>query len=511
MANFKIMRNGLNTEIVGDPHIGQSSEDVTVTVTDDGTYSGYAKRLYYSYCYHNELHRALCDVNSNNEFIIPVQAFFEPGLVKLSVELSNGTNCPACNACFLIVTDGAKDVDASVLPSEKTWQSYIQSYIKSDVDALGKRIDNIAKLPSGSTSGDAELMDIRIGADGNTYDSAGTAVREQIRLLKEDLGQLSEEFSALGSGTGLNNTAKKLLITILRDGIYNTNQSANITALNVALGDNTSIPTESISIAGDTTVNFGKTLILTATLTPSNTTDSVVWTSSDETIATVTGRGSKHTIGTVIGIKGGTVTIRAIAGSVSATYTVTVVENVSLPDGYTALDYIISTWRSSFDTGITANENITAEYKISFTQLSSTHVLADNGAYAFPTSSKEKVRSKRGGIDYNYNYTLSTDTIYTIKAFAENSVNVNGTNIDTKSVVGNIPSGKGTLIFNNYGSVGASYGSNAKYYYMKIWEGEDLIRWYIPCKDTNGVVGMYDVVGNTFNTSTVSNEYFTEV
>ena len=30
MANFKIMRNGLNTEIVGDPHIGQSSEDVTV-------------------------------------------------------------------------------------------------------------------------------------------------------------------------------------------------------------------------------------------------------------------------------------------------------------------------------------------------------------------------------------------------------------------------------------------------------------------------------------------------
>ena len=36
MANFKIMRNGLNTEIVGDPHIGQSSEDVTVEVTDDG-------------------------------------------------------------------------------------------------------------------------------------------------------------------------------------------------------------------------------------------------------------------------------------------------------------------------------------------------------------------------------------------------------------------------------------------------------------------------------------------
>ena len=191
MANFTIIRNGLNTEIVGDPHIGQSSEDVTVAVKDDGTYSGYAKRLYYSYCYHNELHRALSAVNSNNEFIIPVQAFFEPGMVKLSVELSNGTNCPACNACFLIVTDGAKDVDTSVLPSEKTWQSYIQSYIKSDVDALGKRIDNL--ILSSGTESSAEVIDARTGYDGTSYDTLGTAIRTQASELKSDLVDLRSE------------------------------------------------------------------------------------------------------------------------------------------------------------------------------------------------------------------------------------------------------------------------------------------------------------------------------
>lgn len=60
-------------------------------------------------------------------------------------------------------------------------------YWQKQIDVERARIDAIVALKEGSTTGDAELQDIRIGADGVTYGSAGTSVRTQVERLRNDI------------------------------------------------------------------------------------------------------------------------------------------------------------------------------------------------------------------------------------------------------------------------------------------------------------------------------------
>lgn len=59
-------------------------------------------------------------------------------------------------------------------------------------NVLSARIDSIASLTPGSSTGDAELADIRVDAFGVTYPSAGDAVRGQVSQLTIDVNALAK-------------------------------------------------------------------------------------------------------------------------------------------------------------------------------------------------------------------------------------------------------------------------------------------------------------------------------
>ena len=105
---------------------------------------------------------------------------------------------------------------------------------KAEIDVERKRIDNLAKLPAGSTTGDAELKDIRVGADGTTYDTAGEAVRQQVGSLKEDLTYLCnyEAYNYLRNYRSVHTkTNNGITFTLQDDGSYDVSGTATEDAL----------------------------------------------------------------------------------------------------------------------------------------------------------------------------------------------------------------------------------------------------------------------------------------
>ena len=61
---------------------------------------------------------------------------------------------------------------------------------KNDLQVQKTRIDNLTTLTEGSTTGDAELIDGRIGADGVTYANIGSSIRGQFSNYQKKLDNL---------------------------------------------------------------------------------------------------------------------------------------------------------------------------------------------------------------------------------------------------------------------------------------------------------------------------------
>ena len=275
------------------------------------------------------------------------------------------------------------------------------------------------------------------------------------------------------------------------------------------------IPCTGISLSSDS-VSFdaiGDAETLTVTLTPSNTTDSVFWNSSDSNVATV-----ENGLVTCAGV--GSATITATCGSYSATCSVSYAGQTYVQsDGsaYIQTDIVETADMLNYE-AVFSNDLAVADYTSSYA--GNGHIFsAENIRYAFvkTTSSKFALVQKNKGTDGTEN----TVNNYTAGAFMKITGAVDGTNFDVSCTSedgtvthreGEYPIGstydatKKFCILGYGGSPSAQqYRLVGKVKYIKLMDGTTPVHEFVAArKVSNGsfVYGLYDKVDKLFYEAT---------
>ena len=181
-----------------------------------------------------------------------------------------------------------------------------------------------------------------------------------------------------------------------------------------------------------------------------------------------------------------------------------------LPSGYTQVEYLESTGTQYIDTGVNLsnNSNVEINAKLVATQRSKTYYLfgssIENSRYMIAVS----------GYTNNYlvdlvsmDYRISSSFLAFDGDFHTHKI----TNL-SYYIDGILQGSKSSSTFTNTSSAyifdvrNRSTASNVgtqswRVKYCKIWDGENLIRNFIPCTNPSNVAGMYDIVNGVFYTN----------
>ena len=196
-----------------------------------------------------------------------------------------------------------------------------QSGIPADAKAVGDAINavtsDVEEVQDALEHLDVET-DPTLSIDGKPADAKATG--DRIRTLETASSRNSSDISGIKDDIkdlagGIPDAQKRLIIAIMRSSLYSSDQSENIGTLEDLFFAN--IPATSISLDKSSMSLLAdeqeeQTAVLIATVHPVYTTDAVVWSSSNDTVATVSDNGL------VTAIAPGTAIITAKAGDVSA-------------------------------------------------------------------------------------------------------------------------------------------------------------------------------------------------
>lgn len=123
-----------------------------------------------------------CVLSTTGKCIVPVEVLVEKGYLFITLKgVKVGTDeIKATSRLRIKIVGGTPSMLVSD-PTDDVYNQLLALYgvVGEEVAVERARINALTKLSEGSTTGDAELQDIRIGSNGNAYETAGEAVRTQ--------------------------------------------------------------------------------------------------------------------------------------------------------------------------------------------------------------------------------------------------------------------------------------------------------------------------------------------
>lgn len=184
-----------------------------------------------------------------------------------------------------------------------------------------------------------------------------------------------------------------------------------------------------------------------------------------------------------------------------------------LPEGYTQVEYIESTGTQYIDTGFVPNQDTRVIADFQFTTTPTAHW----GVFGARTTQSAGFfvfgyNSTAFRTDYNATKTFFSTAIgATERLVVDKNKNVTTLNGETiTETAGTFSAGCNLYIstINTSGDLGTNTGS-LRLWSMQIYDNGTLIRDYVPCKNPEGVAGLYDLENDTFTASASGTAFVT--